>query len=238
MLKSSGFFTDQDKANAANAFEHATKTLVEKKARENLRKEEEKNRPKYDQPRDVFIKDKSSGLREDKPKAEKKEDSDDEYDYLLEQDDDEELRSLREKRLQQLKEANSKKMELVNTRQHTKYVEIAEGDFLDAVLKSKYCVCHFFHKDFERCKIVDKHLGILCQKYWQTRFVKINAEKTPFFVTKLQVRVLPSIILFKDGVAVDRIVGFEELGGKDDFPTVAMEKRLLMSKTVGTDLEL
>ncbi len=29
-----------------------------------------------------------------------------------------------------------------------------------------------------------------------------------------------------DGVVVDRIVGFEELGGVDDFKTAALEKRL------------
>jgi hypothetical protein len=33
----------------------------------------------------------------------------------------------------------------------------------------------------------------------------------------LQVKVLPTIIIFLDGVALDRIVGFEELGGVDDF---------------------
>lgn len=210
---------------------------MEKKARENIKAEEDKNKPRYVQ-RDVFIKDSSSGLREDRPKEEKKKDEDDEYDYLLEEDDDEELRSLRERRLQILKEANSKKMELINTRQHGKYVEVEEGAFLDTVLKSKYCVCHFFHNDFERCKIVDKHLGTLCQKYWQTRFFKVNAEKAPFFISKLQVRMLPAVICFKDGVMVDRFDGFEELGGADDFPTVKMDMRLIQSKCVGADLQL
>jgi hypothetical protein len=36
-------------------------------------------------------------------------------------------------------------------------------------------VCHFFHKDFERCKIVDKHLGLLAKKYLETRFIKLSA---------------------------------------------------------------
>jgi hypothetical protein len=38
-------------------------------------------------------------------------------------------------------------------------------------------------------------------------------------VEKLQVRVLPCVVMFVGGVAVDRIVGFEPLGATDDFPT-------------------
>ena len=49
---------------------------------------------------------------------------------------------------------------------------------------------------------------------------------------------LPTIVIFKDGVAVDQIVGFEELGARDDFPTQVMDARLLSSEAVGVDLEL
>ena len=32
---------------------------------------------------------------------------------------------------------------------------------------------------------------------------------------------------FINGVATDRIVGFEELGGEDDFPTINLTRRLV-----------
>lgn len=75
---------------------------------------------------------------------------------------------------------------------------------------------------------------ILCviRTHLPTRFVKINAEKSPFFVGKLQIKVLPTIVLFKDGIAIDRIIGFEELGGSDEFPTSAMEKRLAQAAVI------
>lgn len=57
-------------------------------------------------------------------------------------------------------------------------------------------------------------------------------QDAPFFTVKLQVKVLPCLILFIKGVAVDRVVGFEELGGKDDFQTSALERRLLKSQVV------
>lgn len=93
--------------------------------------------------------------------------------------------------------------------------------------KTQYCIVHFFHKDFERCKIVDHHLSKIVKSHTEALIVKIDAEKCPFFVTKLQVKVLPTIISFIDGIAVDHIVGFEELGGQDDFPTMIMIRRLI-----------
>ena len=49
----------------------------------------------------------------------------------------------------------------------------------------------------------------------------------PFFVKKLQVQVLPTIVCFVDGIAVDRVVGFADLGNKDDFPQIALTRRLI-----------
>ncbi len=45
-------------------------------------------------------------------------------------------------------------------------------------------------------------------------------------MTKLKIKVLPTIVMFQKGIAVDRIVGFEELGGQDDFKQVRLERRL------------
>lgn len=49
------------------------------------------------------------------------------------------------------------------------------GDFLEAVTQTENVVCHFFHRDFERCKLLDKHLSILARKYFDTRFIKVSA---------------------------------------------------------------
>lgn len=45
-------------------------------------------------------------------------------------------------------------------------------------------------------------------------------------------QILPTIVLFKDGKAYDRIVGFEEVGNKDDFPTINLTKRLVRAKII------
>ena len=70
-------------------------------------------------------------------------------------------------------------------------------------------------------------MASIVKKHTEALICKIDAEKCPFFVTKLQVQMLPTIISFIDGVAVDRIIGFEELGGVDEFKTLIMIRRLI-----------
>ena len=44
----------------------------------------------------------------------------------------------------------------------------------------------------------------LSQKYYETKFAKLNVDKAKFFVNKLSIRVLPVLICFKKGLVVDR----------------------------------
>ncbi|KAA0055463.1 thioredoxin domain-containing protein PLP3B-like [Cucumis melo var. makuwa] len=72
-------------------------------------------------------------------------------------------------------------------------------------------------------RIVDKHLKTLAPKHLDTKFIKLDAENAPFFVTKLGIKTLPCVVLFRKGIATDRLVGFQDLGGKDDFSTKTLE---------------
>ncbi|GLT25267.1 hypothetical protein SLA2020_004070 [Shorea laevis] len=60
-----------------------------------------------------------------------------------------------------------------------------------------------------------------------TKFIKLDAENAPFFVAKLAVKMLPCVILFRSGIAFDRVVGFQDLEGKDDFTPKRLEVLLL-----------
>lgn len=67
------------------------------------------------------------------------------------------------------------------------------GDFLEAVTKTDNVVCHFFHCDFERCKLLDKHLSILARKYFDTRFIKVSAPVSPLSSPSLQTQ--PALVV-------------------------------------------
>lgn len=110
---------------------------------------------------------------------------------------------------------------------HGSYTEIAQDDFLKEVTKSKYVVCHFYHPEYERCKLMDKHLEVLARKHLATKWIKLDANKAPFFVGKLQIKMLPTLVFFKDGIARDRMVGLDDMGeAADKFTTADLEKRI------------
>ena len=44
----------------------------------------------------------------------------------------------------------------------------------------------------------------LTDKYFETKFAKINVEKAKFVVEKLKIRVLPAVLCFIKGMVVDR----------------------------------
>lgn len=144
--------------------------------------------------------------------------------------DDPELEKLHADRIAALKK-EAEKREAWKRKGHGEYKEVTEGDFLGEVTGSEKVICHFYHREFYRCKIMDKHLQTLSQKHIDTKFIKLDAENAPFFVAKLAVKTLPCVILFRQGVAVDRLIGFQDLGGKDDFTTKSLEA-LLMKKGI------
>ena len=67
------------------------------------------------------------------------------------------MRSLKEQRLAQMKEEYAE-TQTNKTLGHGTYSEIKEEEFLPTVTKTQYVVVHFYHNDFERCKIIDMHL--------------------------------------------------------------------------------
>jgi hypothetical protein len=80
----------------------------------------------------------------------------------------------------------------------------------------------------------------LAEKHYQTKFVKVDVENVPFLVISLKIQVLPCLIAFIDGIGVDRIVGFDDLGNTDNFSTARLEYRLIQtgSCTFFTQLRL
>ena len=191
----------------------------------------------FDIVKDKVIEDKTKQYMEEQEKKEKEEAEKKQGEGLddLEEIDSEEERIMQKEMEKMRKTAESKREELakkIKNEKYGSYTEIIETEFLDTMLKNEKVVCHFYHKDFERCKIIDKHLQIIAQSHRETLFVKINAEKTPFFTAKLNVRVLPTIILFVKGKSVHRFIGFQDFGMNDDFPTINLARQLVLFKMI------
>lgn len=135
--------------------------------------------------------------------------------------EEDELEALRARRRQQMKDKQNKKKEY-EMKGHGVYDEIVEEDFLKTVTGSYRAVVHFYSQRFEKCKIMDMHLRKMAihPKFLGTRFVKMDAEKAPFFVSKLRIQTLPSVCLFIDGVLKHKHLGFDSLPGAEECKTV------------------
>lgn len=119
----------------------------------------------------------------------------------LDEPDSEEERIIKQElaRRQEMSEKYQEKQKEKGTRKYGDFRDIIETEFLDIMLKNDRVVCHFYHNSFERCKIMDKHLKIIAESHPDTLFVRINAEKTPFFTSKLMIQVIINNLDFTDG---------------------------------------
>ena len=151
------------------------------------------------------------------PKQDEERDSDDdEFDDLL---DDPDLEELRDRRLEELKQAHEIQQYQL-ARGHGQYRTIRQDEFLAECNSSDdndaAVVVHFAHEEFLRCKIMDHHLKELAEQYLECKFVRIVADKAPFFVQNLKVRTLPTLLVFRHGKVIERLTGFEGLTPSND----------------------
>ncbi|KAF5390718.1 hypothetical protein D9757_002680 [Collybiopsis confluens] len=134
--------------------------------------------------------------------------------------------AMREQGLETLRKEMERMQELKQN-QHGRYAEVTdEKEVVRITAHEPKCVVHFYHPDFKRCDIMDKHLAQLAAKYFNTRFFRVFVENIPWLVERLSIKVLPCVICFVKGVTKDRLIGFEELGNNDAFTTAALELRL------------
>lgn len=131
----------------------------------------------------------------------------------LTEDDFEVLRQERRKKMQAAFE-QKRKWRFMG---HGELQEVADQpEFFKAMNgESKRVVCHFYTKTNRYCPIVDEHLRKFANEHLETRVIRINAEKAPYLVEKLQVVVMPTILLALDGKVQHMIEGLSELGGQD-----------------------
>lgn len=109
---------------------------------------------------------------------------------------------------------------MIDMRLIIRYMEMHDTkEFFLAAKKSSRLVVHFYRGVTPRCQIVDAHFERLAHDHVETRFLKIDAEKSPYLVEKLGIIMIPTIIIIKDGKTEHSIRGFDEFGGTDDFST-------------------
>lgn len=144
----------------------------------------------------------------------------------LSQLDENDIESLRRKRIEEMRKRAQQEQQW-KTQGHLQYTELRdEKEWFQAAKESERLICHFYRASTWRCQIVDRHMEAIAKKHVEARFCKINAENCPYLAEKLQIVLMPTIIMTLNNFTHDRIEGFDELGGRDDFVTDVFEKRI------------
>lgn len=128
---------------------------------------------------------KNQAEQDDQPEPTKNRARDEDDDEEEGEEADVELRRIRDNRLKQIKQDHLTKIDNIS-KGHGQYREVSQDEFLAEVTNSKQVICHFYHRDFPRCEIMDHHLAKLAQRHIETKFIKVNAEKAPFFIDKVK----------------------------------------------------
>lgn len=144
---------------------------------------------------------------------------------------DKELAKIQQKRRDDLRKKWKKKQEEM-AQGAGRYEEMNERDMLKLAAKGTNIVVHFYASGIDLGKIVDHHFKIMAPKHTEARFVTLDARKSPFLVNKWKVRTMPTICCIVKGYLADKVIGFDDMGGKEDFPTLALVRRLARSGVI------
>lgn len=155
---------------------------------------------------------------------------DDDLDELLESIENDEISSYREQRLAQLKKEFGKidrAAETLGDELGSVIFTDDEKELMGIVTRADISVVHFYQPTFPKCKVMNEKLAIVAEKHVLVTVLAVQAEKTPFLVSKLKIKVLPFVVVYKKGQEITRILGFEGIGPDPGAITVeALEQRL------------
>lgn len=148
-------------------------------------------------------------------------------------EDDDFMSSYREKRMQQVHDHLRLIEKNVRNEGYGSLKRVEdESTLMKAVAKARSAVVHFGLDKFAKCQLMDQKLNQVAEKNLTTMFLGINVDQCPFLVSKLEIKVLPFVVCYKNGQEVLRIVGFSKLGNNPDSFHLESLIRLLRSKKV------
>ncbi|KAK6200915.1 thioredoxin-like protein [Scheffersomyces amazonensis] len=195
----------------------------------------------YNQSRHIeaYQESKLKSIRDGEPSSDFEEVDDDELLQQLEDESDDILAKYRESRIQQLSgELKNIKQSIQNRgnddEEDLGYVEniTNEKKIMEIVLQHPITIVHFYQPNFQKCQLMNKYLNVLAEKHLQLKIIRIKAELAPFLVNKLQIKILPFIIIYKNSIEVDRIVGFEKFNNAVNPSYESFENYLLVRNII------
>lgn len=83
--------------------------------------------------------------------------------------------------------------------------EIVNAEELN--LRDKYVAVKFGAEWCGPCKVIKPHLEKMTTEYSQVKFYSLDVDEVPEMAQQFKIKSLPTLLLFKDGEEVQRIIG-------------------------------
>jgi thioredoxin 1 len=95
--------------------------------------------------------------------------------------------------------------------QNQTLLHIKEEDFEKVVLKSSTLALVDFYADWcGPCRVLGPLIEVLSREYdGKVKFVKVNTDESQRLAIKYNIMSIPTVVLFKNGHVVDRLVGVQ-----------------------------
>lgn len=166
--------------------------------------------------------------KQDNPDEDSGSEDDDELLKMLDDESDPALTRIRDERMAALKQEFNRIDESTADTEFGEIITVStEKQLMDLVTGNDTVIVHFYQANFEKCQKMNDKLKILAEKHLTVKVLAIEAKDAPFLVTKLGIKMLPFVVIYRQGKEVERLVGFEKLGNDaNDFKYEALEQFL------------
>ncbi|KAH7822772.1 putative ATP binding protein associated with cell differentiation [Monocercomonoides exilis] len=123
------------------------------------------------------------------------------------------LSALRAQRLAKLKKQQEMRQKWLAAG-HGKLNEITdEKEFFAQTKECERGLVHFHRPSSEFSDILGTHLRKIAELHIECKFVQINAEKAPFLTERLNIKIIPTLLIIEKGQTAGKIEGLDGFGG-------------------------
>jgi len=139
---------------------------------------------------------------------------------------EDDLGKMRQKRIREMKERADKREKWRRTGHGTVDEIVDQKDFYTFAKNSERVVVLFYREGSKWCDIITSILVKIAYKHYETRFLKMNAERAAIIVSQLDIRMMPTMILCKNKKVDRKLQGLDAFSSDGNLNVVNVERVL------------
>ena len=117
--------------------------------------------------------------------------------------EDEELEKIKQKKLQEMIQKQKEMDEIKNT----EILELNSSNFESTIANNSLVLVDFWAEWCGPCKLMHPVFERMGKKYRQIKFARVNVDQNQNIAMQFGVQAIPTFIMFKEGQAVERMMG-------------------------------